>query len=63
MISAGAGDGFFEVRNVSISEVLHDPGKPPGYISNESSILLGNATKAKKSSIYYRVKEPTNIQL
>ena len=29
-------------------------GKPTGYISHNSSILLGNATKGKKSSRYYR---------
>ena len=62
-LAANSTSGSFEIRNVSISEVLHDPGKPPGYISNESNILLGNVTKAKKSSIYYRAKEPTNIQL
>ena len=28
-----------------------------------SNVLLGNATKAKKSSIYYRAKEFTNIQI
>ena len=55
------------IDNVYVQAKVNDidatTGKPPGYISNESSVLLGNATKAKKSSIYYRVKESTNIQL
>ena len=60
-LAANSTSGSFEVRNVSISEFLHNPGKPSGYVSNTSNILLGNATKAKKSSIYYRAKEITNI--
>ena len=27
--------------------------RPPGYMAHRSSILLGNATKARKSRIYY----------
>ena len=34
-----------------------------GQLLRISNVLLGNATKAKKSSIYYRAKEFTNIQL
>ena len=46
-----------EIRNVFIF-IKVAPGKPPGYVERKSSVLLGNATKAKQSNRYYRsVKE------
>ena len=37
----------------------HNPltGKPSGYIAHESSVLLGNAMKGKKSRKYYKYTE------
>ena len=46
-----------EIQNASQAPIT------PGTGSRISSVLLGNATKAKKSSIYYKVKKFTNIQL
>ena len=56
--------GQTDFDNIVIRErITFIDGEPEGYTQRESSILLGNATKAKKSSIYYRAKEITNIQL
>ena len=51
-----------EIQNIAQAPIIPN-STGSNQLKRISNVLLGNATKAKTSSIYYRAKEFTNIQL